>query len=253
VVELRDLVKHYRVGDGEPIRAVDGVSLVVEAGEFMALYGPSGSGKTTLLELVAGLQRPDGGTVLLDGRDVFSLSRRESDDYRLRQLGIIGQPHNLIPGARAVENASLKLWLTNKREARRTIEPLLDRLGLGDRLLHRTEQLSMGERQRVLIAMALATDPKLVLADEPTGTLDTQRTREVLGLLREICRERRAAVVLATHDPLAAAFADQVRELRDGRLHEYRPDHGVAPTAAPEQAVRQSDSVADVGAAAVSS
>jgi putative ABC transport system ATP-binding protein len=225
VLELRELIKHYRVGDGEPIRAVDGVSMTVAAGEFVVLYGPSGSGKTTLLELIAGLQRPDGGAVLLDGRDISALSRHEIDEYRLRQLGIIGQPHNLIPGARAVENASLKLWLSNKREARRTIEPLLERLGLGARLQHRTEQLSMGERQRVLIAMALATDPKLVLADEPTGTLDTQRTREVLGLLRELCREREAGVVLATHDPQAAAFADQVHELRDGRLCEYRPDH----------------------------
>lgn len=230
MLELRDLVKHYHVGDGEPIRAVDGVSLQVAAGEFVVLYGPSGSGKTTLLELIAGLQRPDGGTVVLDGRDIFTFSRHESDEYRLRQLGIIGQPHNLIPGARAVENASLKLWLSNKREARSTIEPLLERLGLGERLLHRTEQLSMGERQRVLIAMALATDPKLVLADEPTGTLDTQRTREVLGLLRELCRERSAAVLLATHDPQAAAFADQVHELRDGRLCEYRPDHLLVPS-----------------------
>jgi putative ABC transport system ATP-binding protein len=237
VLELRDLVKHYRVGDGEPIRAVDGVSMQVAAGEFVALYGPSGSGKTTLLELIAGLQRPDGGTVVLDGRDIFALSRHESDEYRLRQLGIIGQPHNLIPGARAVENASLKLWLSNKREARRMIEPLLERLGLGERLLHRTEQLSMGERQRVLIAMALATDPKLVLADEPTGTLDTQRTREVLGLLRELCRERAAAVVLATHDPQAATFADQVHELRDGRLCEYRPDHVLVPSGLPRSEV----------------
>lgn len=233
MLELRDLVKHYRVGDGEPIHAVDGVSVTVTPGEFFALYGPSGSGKTTLLELIAGLQTPDAGSVLLDGRDIFALSQRESDEYRLRQLGIIGQPHNLIPGARAVENASLKLWLSNKREAKRTIEPLLERLGLGDRLLHRTEQLSMGERQRVLIAMALSMDPKLVLADEPTGTLDTQRTREVLGLLRDLCRERDAAVVLATHDPQAAAFADQVHELRDGQLQEYQPDHVLVPAGSP--------------------
>jgi putative ABC transport system ATP-binding protein len=229
VLELRDLVKHYRVGDGEPIRAVDGVSMSVAAGEFVAMYGPSGSGKTTLLELIAGLFPPDGGSVLVDGEDVGAMSHGESDQYRLHRLGIIGQPHNLIPGARAIENASLKLWLTNKRHARRTIEPLLDRLGLGERMQHRTEQLSMGERQRVLIAMALATDPKLVLADEPTGTLDTQRTLEVLGLLRELSNERGATIVLATHDPQAAAFADQVHELRDGRLGAYRPDHVLVP------------------------
>jgi putative ABC transport system ATP-binding protein len=229
VLELRDLVKHYHVGDGEPIRAVDGVSMRVAGGEFMALYGPSGSGKTTLLEIIAGLARPDSGAVVVDGREVSTMSPRESDAYRLRHLGIVGQPQNLIPGARAIENASLKLWLSNKRHAREAIEPLLERLGLGERMNHRTEQLSMGERQRVLIAMALATDPRLVLADEPTGTLDTHRTREVLGLLRELCRERSAAVVLATHDPLAAAFADQVHELRDGRLREYEPERMDAP------------------------
>jgi putative ABC transport system ATP-binding protein len=226
VLELRDLVKHYRLGGGEPIRAVDGVSMTVAAGEFVALYGPSGSGKTTLLELIAGIRVPDSGTVLVGGRDVFALSERESDEYRLRELGIVGQPQNLIPGARAVENAVLKLLLTNARTAKPTIEPLLEQLGLGERLLHRTEQLSMGERQRVLIARALSLEPKLVLADEPTGSLDTHRTRDVLGVLRELCRDRGVAVVLATHDPQAAAFADQVHELRDGCLGEYRPDHG---------------------------
>lgn len=224
MLELRNLVKHYRVGSGEPIRAVDGIFLTVGAGEFVAVYGPSGSGKTTLLELIAGLRTPDSGEILVEGRDISSLSRRESDDYRLRELGIVGQPENLIPGALAVENASLKLWLSNVRGARRQIEPLLQRLGLAERLTHRTEQLSMGERQRVMIAQALATDPKLVLADEPTGALDSHRTVEVLSLLRELCDERGVAIVLATHDPQAALFADQVYELRDGRLEQYDPE-----------------------------
>jgi putative ABC transport system ATP-binding protein len=223
MLELRELVKHYQVGGGEPIRAVDGVSLSVARGELVALYGPSGSGKTTLLELIAGLRPPDSGTVLVEGRDLFAMSRREAADYRLHELGIIGQPHNLIPGARATQNASLKLLMVNVRRAPRMIEPLLGQLGLGDRLTHRTEQLSMGERQRVLIALALSMDPKLVLADEPTGSLDSQRTQAVLGLLRELCRERNMALVLATHDPLAATFADQVHELRDGRLVAYEP------------------------------
>ena len=222
---LEDLVKHYRMGGGELIRAVDGVSMSVAPGEFVALYGPSGSGKTTLLELIAGLRTPDSGKVIVDGRDIHALTRKQADDYRLRQLGIIGQPQNLIPGARAIENASLKLWLSNARTAAASIEPLLDRLGLGERLRHRTEQLSMGERQRVLIAQALSVQPKLVLADEPTGNLDTQRTKEVLALLRDLCRERSAGILLATHDPQAASFADQVHELRDGRLEAYTPDH----------------------------
>lgn len=194
----------------------------IARGEFVALYGPSGSGKTTLLELIAGIRCPDSGAVLVEGQDIFSMSERELDDYRLRRLGVVGQPQHLLPGARAVENASLKLLLTNRRTVRSEIEPLLERLGLGERLEHRTEQLSMGERQRVMIARALALDPGLVLADEPTGSLDSQSTREVLSQLRELCEERGVAVLLATHDPQAAVFADRVYELRDGRLGEYR-------------------------------
>lgn len=228
MLELRSLVKHYRDGGGEPIRAVDGVSMAVEPGEFVALYGPSGSGKTTLLELIAAIRAPDSGEVLVEGRNLFDLSRRELDDYRLRDLGFVGQPQNLIPGARAVENASLKLWLANAGKARERIEPLLGRLGLDERGGHRTEQLSMGERQRVLIAQALATDPKLVLADEPTGSLDSHRTEEVLALLASLCEERGMAIVLATHDPQAAVFAHHVYELRDGRLEKYRPEQALA-------------------------
>ncbi len=223
MLALHGLVKHYHVGGGEPIRAVDGVSMSVAAGELVVIYGPSGSGKTTLLELVAALQEPDRGTVVLDGRDIYALSPKQRDEYRLRELGIIGQPQNLIPGARAIENASLKLWLSARRpsEIRARIEPLLEQLGLGERMLHRTEQLSMGERQRVLIAQALSTDPKLVLADEPTGNLDTHRTGEVLALLRGLCEQRGTAALLASHDPQAAVFADAVHELRDGTLQPY--------------------------------
>ncbi len=235
MLELRELVKHYPMASGEPVRAVDGVSMKVSRSEFVALYGPSGSGKTTLLELIAGLKEADGGAVLVNGRDVLKMSRKEAHAYRLKQLGIIGQPGSLMPGARAVQNASLKLLLANVRTAQPTIEPLLCQLGLGDRLRHRTEQLSMGERQRVLIALALSMDPELVLADEPTGSLDTQRTREVLGLLRDLCHERQMALLLATHDPQAAYFADQVYELRDGLLTEYRPDHISAPVGAPPE------------------
>jgi putative ABC transport system ATP-binding protein len=197
----------------------------------VALYGPSGSGKTTLLELISGMLWPDSGTVLVAGQDVFAMSHAEMDDFRLRQLGIIGQPHNLIPGARAIENASLKLLLTHgRRRGRPVIEELLEQLELKERMWHRTEELSMGERQRVLIAMALALEPKLVLADEPTGSLDTRQTRKVLGMLRRLCVERGAAMLLATHDPLAAGFADRVHELRDGRLQEYSPEHVVVAT-----------------------
>jgi putative ABC transport system ATP-binding protein len=232
MLELRRLVKHYRVGDGEPVRAVDGVSMSIAQGELVALYGPSGSGKSTLLRLIAAEERPDSGTVIFDGREVSSLSERQASDYRLRQLGIVGQPSELLPGARAIENASLKLWLTHPRNASRRIEPLLRRLGLGERMRHRTEQLSIGERQRVMLAQALSTEPPLVLADEPTGNLDTRRSQEVLALLTELCRERGATVLLVTHDPQAAAFADRVHELRDGRLGDYEPEQAHPPVKA---------------------
>jgi putative ABC transport system ATP-binding protein len=223
MLETRDLVKHYQVGR-ETIRAVDGVSLSIAAGEFVALYGPSGSGKSTLIDLLAGFQAPDRGTVLVDGRDIARLSEREHADYLLRVLGIVGQPSELLPAALARENAALKLLRTDPRNATRLIEPLLEELGLGERMRQPTNKLSMGERQRVMIAQALATKPRLVLADEPTGNLDTRRSREVLGLIRSLCRDRNTAVLLATHDPQAVAFADRVHELRDGQLHEYCPD-----------------------------
>lgn len=237
MLELRDLVKHYRVGDAEPVRAVDGVSLSIAAGELVALYGPSGSGKTTLLMLIAALLEPDGGAVLVDGRDLSGLADSERSHYRLRELGFVDQTSDLLPGGNVVQNAAMKLWLLERtRDAERRIEPLLVRLGLGDRMAHRADQLSMGERQRVMIARALSTGPKLVLADEPTGNLDTHRSREVLELLAETCREQRAAVLLATHDPQATAFADRVYSLRDGKLLDYEPDHLFAPVRTPEAA-----------------
>jgi putative ABC transport system ATP-binding protein len=198
----------------------------VAGGEFVALYGPSGSGKTTLLMLIAALLRPDAGSVLLDGRDISSLPDPEAARYRLHDLGFVRQTLNLMPGATALDNAALKLMGTDigAREARRRIVPLLERLGLGERRSHRAEQLSMGERQRVMIARALSTEPKLLLADEPTGSLDSTRGREVLELLAQSCRERRVSVVLVTHDPQAASFADRVFALRDGRLVERESD-----------------------------
>jgi putative ABC transport system ATP-binding protein len=226
MLELCDLVKHYPSFGGEPVRAVDGVSLTVRAGEMVALYGPSGSGKTTLLLMIATLLAPTSGTVLIGGREASSLSEREASRFRLTQLGFIRQSFDLLPGVSAIDNSILKLLGTMRwRQAQREIEPLLVRLGLGERLRHRSETLSMGERQRVMIARALSTNPRLLLADEPTGSLDTQRGREVLELLRELCREWGVAVVLVSHDPMAAQYADRVLALRDGRLGDYDAGH----------------------------
>jgi putative ABC transport system ATP-binding protein len=224
MLELRDLVKHYPAVGGEPVRAVDGVSLEVKAGEMVALYGPSGSGKTTLLLMIATLLAPTAGAVLIGGREVASLSEREASRFRLTEMGFIRQNFDLLPGVTAIDNAVLKLLKSMRwRDAHREVRPLLERLGLGERLSHRSEMLSMGERQRVMIARALSTRPRLLLADEPTGSLDTQRGREVLELLRELCRERDVAVVLVSHDPMASQYADRVFALRDGRLCDYEP------------------------------
>jgi ABC-type lipoprotein export system ATPase subunit len=226
VLELEHVVKHYQVGGGDPIRVIDGISLTVEAGEFVVIFGPSGSGKTTFLDLISGVCSPDSGRVIFNGRNIADMSRREADAYRLRDLGIVDQADALFPGDRAIRNACLKLWLTNRRDAESVAEPLLVRLGLGDRLNHPTELLSMGERQRLCIARALALDPKIVLADEPTANLDSRRTSEVLALLRELCTERGTVTLLATHDEKAAAFADRAYELDDGRLCPFEDARG---------------------------
>ncbi len=232
MLELRELIKHYAAVGSETVRAVDGVSLSVSPGEMLALYGPSGSGKTTLLLMVAALLEPTSGAVLVNGRDVSSLSEREASHYRLSELGFVRQNFDLLPGVSAIDNAVLKLLKDVRwREAHRRVRPLLERLGLGERLDHRAETLSMGERQRVMIARALSTEPRLLLADEPTGSLDSQRSREVLELLRELCKERSVAVVLVSHDPLAAGYADRVLALQDGRLIDYDPDQGLAAAA----------------------
>jgi putative ABC transport system ATP-binding protein len=228
VLELRELVKHYEAGDGSVVRAVDGVSLSVGSGELVALFGPSGSGKTTLLEMCAGVLAPDQGQVLVAGRDVTRCSGRDVASYRMHELGFIRQSLELIPGASALDNAALKLMgkRMSPRKARRAVRPLLEGLGLGGRLAQRADRLSMGERQRVMIARALSNDPKLVLADEPTGSLDSERGAEVLGLLSELRRDRGMAVLLVTHDPEAAAYADRTWTLRDGELMDGRAPAG---------------------------
>jgi putative ABC transport system ATP-binding protein len=218
-LELRDLVKHYH-GATESVRAVDGVSLVVAPGELVGIYGPSGSGKTTLLELTAGLLAPESGCVLFDGEVVSSLSPTAAAAYRLRDVGLVFQSFHLIAGAPAVDNAAIKLLADgfSLREARDQARPWLERVGLGPRMLHTPAQLSMGERQRVAIARALVNQPRLLLADEPTGSLDTARSSTILELLRDICLERAIPGLLVTHDPQATPFLSGVHTLRDGQL-----------------------------------
>lgn len=228
MLELEGVVKRFPSG-GEDVRAVRGVSLRVHAGEMVALHGPSGSGKTTLLLLIATLLAPDEGTIRYGGRDLSSLSEEETSRYLLRDVGFVYQSFQLMPRVSAVENASLKLLLggAGMREAQARAVPWLERLGLGDRLEQTTEQLSGGERQRVAIARALAPEPRLILADEPTGNLDSRRSGEIIELLAAVAHERGAAVVLVTHDTDAASIADRRFTLRDGMLVDHVP-RGVA-------------------------
>jgi len=235
MLRLDEVRKRYVSGGGSVVTAVDGVSLTVEAGEMVALSGPSGSGKTTLLQLAGALLPADGGTISLAGRDVSKLTPREADDYRRLQVGFVFQETYLMPSVAIAENAALKLLAgpLPVAAARRRAEPWLARVGLGDRLRAVPQELSGGERQRAAIALALANEPPLVLADEPTSSLDSKTGAEILTMLREIAHERAAAILVVTHDPQAEAIADRTLHMRDGRLL----PHAAAPEA-----------VADIGA-----
>ncbi len=227
MLELERVVKRYRRG-GEQVKAVDGVGLALAAGEMVALHGPSGSGKTTLLLLIATLLSPDEGEIRFDGRSLSSLSESQACDFLHREVGFVYQSPRLMPRVSALENAAIKLVLggMGTREAQAHALPWLGRVGLDDAEdARRTpERLSGGERQRVAIARALVGEPRLILADEPTGNLDSARSREIVELLRSIAHERGAAVLIVTHDLEAASIADRHCAMRDGRLTEARPD-----------------------------
>ena len=239
VLELERVVKRYRRG-GEQVHAVDGVSLTLQAGEMLALHGPSGSGKTTLLLLIATLLSPDDGEIRFAGRSLSTLSESQACDYLHRDVGFVYQSPQLMPRVSALENASIKLLLggMGTREAQAHALPWLRHVGLtdADHARRTPEQLSGGERQRVAIARALVGEPRLILADEPTGNLDSTRSAEIVELLRSIAHERGAAVLLVTHDLEAASIADRRCTLRDGRLTDGYPEREAHdPTAADPQ------------------
>jgi ABC-type lipoprotein export system ATPase subunit len=219
VLELDRVGKRYQDAD-DVVAAVDGVSLTVAAGEIVAIFGPSGSGKTTLLLLAAGLVTPDAGIVRFMGRDSATFSSAEQTRHLRSEVGFIYQSTHLMSGVPAIENAAVKLLAggASLREARGNAQRWLERMGLAHRLDHTPERLSGGERQRVAIARALVGGPRLILADEPTGNLDSKRGREILELLAGLAQADDAAVLLVTHDPQAAALADRVYRLHDGRL-----------------------------------
>jgi len=219
LVQTENLTKVY--GKGETaVTALNGVSISVESGELVAVMGPSGCGKSTLLHLLGGLDLPTKGSVKIDGKSLASLSDKELAQLRRRKIGFIFQFFNLIPILDAVDNAALPLLLdgVNSKQAKQKATELLTKLGLGARLGNRPDELSAGQQQRVAIARALLTDPALVLADEPTGNLDSRAADEIAGLLHEVAKVWGHAVLMVTHDPRIAAYADRIVFLKDGTV-----------------------------------
>jgi putative ABC transport system ATP-binding protein len=217
MVRLDDVVRVFGRGEGQ-VRALDGVTLPLDRGSFTAIMGPSGSGKSTLLQLAAGLDRPTQGEVRLDELELGGLSERALARLRRERIGFVFQSFNLLGALTAEQNVSLPSKLAGTRLPRSAARDALHRVGLDDRRRHRPAQLSGGQQQRVAIARALVGKPSVIFADEPTGALDTRSGRAVLGLLRETVDETGGTLVMVTHDPSAAAWADRVVFMADGRL-----------------------------------
>lgn len=219
IVTIRNLSKIYLQGEIN-VTALDNITLDIATGEFLTLMGPSGSGKSTLLHIIAGIDRPTSGECRVQDIDVARLNESELADWRNQNVGFVFQTFNLIPVLTAFENVELPLLLTrlNRGERRRQVETALDLVGLADRMKHLPRQLSGGQEQRVAIARALVTDPALVVADEPTGNLDSASAQEVLKVLQLLAQEAGKTVIMVTHDPKAAAFGSRSIHLEKGEL-----------------------------------
>ncbi|MEP6961533.1 MAG: ABC transporter ATP-binding protein [Acidobacteriota bacterium] len=218
-IEVRGLTKTFRIGDVE-VQALRGVDLDIQRGEFVAIVGPSGSGKSTLFNILGGLAPPTSGTVSLDGQDLAKLNESGRTELRKKAIGFIFQKYNLLPTLTAKDNIEIARHIAGKSGEPMTdqFKDLLKLLAIGDRLHHKPRALSGGEQQRVAIARALVNHPALILADEPTGNLDTENSLAVLGVLRELNKRLGQTILMITHNPEAAAFADRVVTMRDGRI-----------------------------------
>jgi lipoprotein-releasing system ATP-binding protein len=221
VLEARQVQKNFQQGP-VTLDVLRGIDVAINAAERLAIVGASGSGKTTLLQILGGLDRPTSGHVLVDGRDIHSLSERERGELRNHALGFVYQFHHLLPEFSALENVAMPLLVRRMptSEAKDRAREILTRVGLGQRLDHRPHQLSGGERQRAAVARALVTQPKLVLADEPTGNLDGKNAEQVFELMLELNRERHTSLVIVTHDLRIAARMDRALEIDGGKLRE---------------------------------
>jgi putative ABC transport system ATP-binding protein len=216
---VENVVKQFRQG-GRSVTALNGISMEVKQSQFLAIMGASGSGKSTLLHLMGGLTNPDSGRVLVAGTDLATMNDRQLTLFRRRHIGLIFQAFNLIPTLTAEENIALPLMLDgrNGQVGRGKVDQLLETLGLADRRKHRPDALSGGEQQRVAIGRALATEPDLILADEPTGNLDSANSDAVCEILRDLCTTHRRTIVMVTHEPSVAAFAQETVVIKDGKL-----------------------------------
>jgi len=227
LVEIRDVHKVYR-RDQFDVPVLNGITLAVPRGDFLALMGPSGSGKTTLLNLIAGIDRPTRGQIVVDGREISRFSESALAGWRARHIGFIFQMYNLIPVLNAFENVELPLLLTklNKKQRREHVETALGIVDLADRMNHYPRQLSGGQEQRVAIARAIVTDPTILVADEPTGDLDAKNAEETLELLHRLNEEFLKTIVMVTHDPKAASRAKHALHLEKGQLAEGHYGYG---------------------------
>ncbi|HVP41036.1 MAG TPA: ABC transporter ATP-binding protein [Candidatus Krumholzibacteriaceae bacterium] len=219
VLEVKDVKKTYRMGRVS-VPALRGVSFDVEEGEFLTIFGPSGSGKSTLLHLIGGLDRPDGGEIIVDGSNLLQLSDDKRARLRLTKIGFVFQFFNLLPRITALENVELPLNIADvpEKEARERAKEMLKLVGLDTRIDHRPFELSGGEQQRVAIARALVNNPKIILADEPTGNLDTKIGGEIVQLMRRLNKEKGQTFVIITHDPTISENADRIIYLKDGLI-----------------------------------
>ena len=217
ILVVEDLVKYYGTGEN-PVRAVDHTSLQIERGAFTAIVGRSGSGKSTLLHLIGGLDRPDAGKVWIEGKDIFSLKDDRLAEFRRKKIGFIFQDYNLIPSLNVWENIVLPLGLDNRRVKKEEVRNVLEKIGLADKEDAMPNALSGGQKQRTAIARALVTRPAIILADEPTGNLDSQTELEVMSLMKSCVTDFGQTLVMITHDEMIAQMADRVIEIVDGKV-----------------------------------
>ena len=217
ILETKDLRKFYGSGDTQ-VKALDGVDLSVENGEFVAIVGTSGSGKSTLLHMLGGLDRPTSGAVLVDGKDIFSLKDEELTIFRRRKIGFVFQSYNLVPVLSVYENIVLPIQLDGGKVDQSYVNQVIEALGLEQKLQHLPSQLSGGQQQRVAIARALATKPAIILADEPTGNLDSKTSQDVLSLMKVTGQKFAQTMVMITHNEEIAQMADRIVRIEDGRI-----------------------------------